>query len=120
VREDSSRQAAPGQTWAHPPDGTYLPRIALVNWTRIQDPTLTVLPEGVTLEGYCGEPLGPEPSAGYECVAEAVGWRWRFRGFVEMPTVTALDGDTRRIPVVVRSIGPVTSEAAPSGRALQA
>jgi hypothetical protein len=55
--------------------GTYLPRLALVNGTRIADAKLTVTPGGAILEGECRESLGPQPAAGYECVAEAVGWR---------------------------------------------
>ena len=57
-------------------------------------------------------------AAGYECVAEAVGWRWRFHGIVEEQIAVGLLTESR-IPVVVTSVGPVTEEAAPSGRALQ-
>jgi len=120
VIDDEGRDAAPAQMWTNPPNGTYLPRLALVNWTRIREPMLTLYPDGATLlEGYCAEPLGPEPPNGYECVAEAVGWRWRFRGTVEMPVVAEHGERRARVPIVVRSLGPVKSEAAPSGRALQ-
>ena len=73
---DRSSVAPPvGQTWAYPPDGTYLPKIALVNWSRAYNPTLTISASGAMLEGLCREPLGREDAHGYECVAECVGWR---------------------------------------------
>jgi hypothetical protein len=83
-----------------------------VNWTRIHNPKLTTSPAGATLEGDCREPLGPEAPEGYECVAEAVGWRWRFRGAVTMRPVVAMRPGAS-IPIVVTSLGPVTVEDAP-------
>ena len=122
MTEEAHTPSAPtSQMWTTPPGGTYLPRLALLDWTRVLEPTLTTFPDGAALlEGYVTEPLGPPTPNGYECVAEAVGWRWRFRGVVEMPPMIELEDRQVRVPVVVRSIGPVISEAAPSGQALQA
>jgi hypothetical protein len=121
VTENAGPEAAPtAQMWSRPPDGTYLPRLALVDWTRLHEPVLTVYPDGaVVLEGSCTEPLGPETASGYDCVAEAVGWRWRFQGAVDWSSRGEPGTTHRRVSVVVRSMGPVVSEAARSGRALQ-
>jgi len=112
------QEAAPPQTWERPPDGIYIPKIALVNWTRIDSPRLTISPDRIILEGYHSEPLGLPLASGYECVAEAVGWRWRFRAVVQIQTLIGLSPESR-IPVVATSVGPFISESAPSGSGLQ-
>jgi hypothetical protein len=100
---------------SQPPVGSYLPKLALLGGKKLTNAKLTLGPAGAVLEGDCRESLGVQPVAGYECVVEAVGWRWRFRGVANAPDAVQIRAGGV-VPISVMAVGPIAVESALGGQ----